>query len=188
MKFNRNNLPFLIIIVILFNLISCENEEDKKEILYKVYIDNPTQNKYTIFINGQKNKIKPKTNEIFELEEGEYHFKGLNDKQQDIFEENVKVDTTILINIAQQNYYLVSEIYSDDKSIYKRIKLDTIEINGQTLIGLFKKLPANKFFYKREWQYEMNDSMPQNLPFSKDYRAYSKLVREKDLISYYLRQ
>lgn len=169
-------------------MFSCDMEEDKKEVLFKVYIDNPSKNKYTIFINGQKNNIKPNTTEVLELEKGKYHFKALQENGKEVFEKNLNVDTNILVNISLCNYYLVKEIYSNNKEIYKTIVLDTIEMHGQTLIGLFTKLPEGKFFYKQEWQFFPEEEMPQEMQYKGKYGLYSKLVREQELIKFYYQE
>lgn len=171
-----------------FLLFSCDREDERKEILFRVYIDNPSSKKYTIFINGQKNNVKPSNTEILELEKGRYHFKAFDEKGKEIFEKNINVDTNILVNISLCNYYLVNEIYSTNKEIYKTIALDTLEISGQTLIGLFAKLPEGKYFYKQEWQFFTEEDLPAQMPYKGKYGLYSKLVREKDLINFYYQE
>jgi hypothetical protein len=182
----RNKLPIFIFFLLGVFCASCESIEVKGEILFRVFIDNPTDQPYIVFINGQKNKIKPNTNEVFELEKGEYHFKVEDKNRKELFEENIKVDTTVLLNVSDHNYYMVSEIYSDNKEIYKKIKLDTLFIMGETIIGLIEKLPKKKKHYKQKWEYHLDDTMPHNLPFNGDYSLYTKIVRERDLIDYCL--
>lgn len=186
MVLKRNKLLIFIVFLIGLFLLSCESLEEKREILFRVFIDNPTDRSYIVFINGQKNKIKPNTNEMFELEKGEYHFKVEDNNRKELFEENIKVDTTVLLNVSDHNYYLVREIYSDDKDVYKKIKLDTLNVLGETIIGIIEKLPKKKRYYKQKWDYNLDDTMPHNLPFNGDYTLYSKIVREKELLDYCL--
>ena len=78
-----NMLRNLLLGGILFLFLRCDSHDEKPEILFKVFIDNPTNEPYVVFFNGQKNSIRKNKNEVFELEKGEYHFKAVN-KNTDI--------------------------------------------------------------------------------------------------------
>ncbi len=178
-----------IAIACTFILSACHYFENKNiETTYKVYIDNPSSENLEIYINGQKNKIKKHHTEILELEPGDYHFKALNKKNEKMFECNIEVDTSLLINVTQSEYWVVGELYAETDKHWDEVQLDTISIDNHSIIGNIRRLDKNQLFYKKEWDFNLDEDFIDTMDIRKKYYIGKKIFRKDDYIKYYFNQ
>ncbi|MBP7477084.1 MAG: hypothetical protein KA797_01065 [Chitinophagales bacterium] len=179
----------LMAAAIIFLLSTCQYFEPKSiDTTYKVYLDNPSNESMDIYINGQKNKVKKHRTEILELEPGEYHFKALNKKNEKIFETNIEVDTVLLVNLTKAEYWIVGELYAETDAHWDKVKIDTLNIENHIIIGNIKQLDKNQLFYKKEWDFNLDEDFIDTMDLHKKYYVGKKVFRKQDYIKYYFNQ
>jgi hypothetical protein len=171
--------------ILLIFIASCTNNDVVIEQIHKVYIDNPTAYKYDLYINGQRNKIKANSLEILDLEDGEFHFKCLDANGKIVMEEKINIDTTILLNITKSKYLISGTLYSSKKGEWNQADVDTLVDEDKTYIGHYTILDPAKSQYKKNWNYDIDQSMPDTLELEHSSMYKSKIFLQSTYIKQY---
>lgn len=164
-----------IFIILIILTQSCQKE------MIDVTIDNPTNKKIEFYIDEQKIIIDSTTEIKYKISKGVHKLK-MHDKTQE-FSIKFVGDKTPLINPTESIYVLSETIYQLEgekidlkilnntrlhfnnrkraTKIKKMLLVDTINIAGIELIGLYKK--KNEIVIQEDWDYGVNEKVPKKI-------------------------
>lgn len=175
----------LVFFVFLFFLASCGSF-----FKVKVFIDNPANNAFTVYIDGNKHEIEKLSGLEVKLAKGEHQFIGAFETDT-IFNAIVSTTENGLLNLQKQMYVLNKELYLADESAFEKLSSDLLvlkeyEINGMTYQDADFEIFDNDTFIVEKWNYGINEDYPEEFDSeNEDYALVTKLFRIADLEKYW---
>ncbi|MCD8528891.1 MAG: hypothetical protein LRY27_02740 [Chitinophagales bacterium] len=156
----------------------------------KVYIDNPANKVFTVYIDGNKHEIENLGGLDIKLAKGEHQFVGAFNADT-VFNAVVSTTEAGMLNLQNQLYVINKELYLEDESAFdilssKLLTLDDYEINGYTYQNADFEIFENDTFIVKQWDYGVNQNYPDEFKANADnYAIVSKIFRIGDLEKYW---
>ena len=154
-----------------------------------VDIDNSGEIPLEVIIGNETHHMPPNTIKSIDLERGNYSIVVRDTEGQILSDTLFQVMEGGLINLAQGEYYIWTDLYGDPALKEDKLDEDWTEIGDQTFFGEFYPLESSKLYIEKRWDYGLQENFPEDLLGWKlaqeKYLIKSKVFRSEDLVNAY---
>ncbi|MEM6631603.1 MAG: hypothetical protein AAF694_18120 [Bacteroidota bacterium] len=154
-----------------------------------VDLDNSGGVPLEVIIGNETHLMGPNSYKSISLEQGAYDIIVRDQEGTILADTAFQVMEGGLINLAQGQYYIWTDLYGDPALKEKKLDEDWTEIGDQTFYGEFYPLETNKLYVEKRWDYGLQENFPEDLLGWKlaqeKYLIKSKVFRSEDLVDAY---
>ncbi|MEZ4775392.1 MAG: hypothetical protein R3D00_19565 [Bacteroidia bacterium] len=152
-------------------------------------MDNAGKEPIEVTIDAISYTMAPGQYQRIRLEKGRHLLKIKRKDATEAEETDFRVVEGGLLNLANSNYLIWTDLYGDPMLRESKLEEEWIEIDGHDYRGEFEKLDPTVYYIEKKWDYGLGEDFPDDLlgweMGNEKYIIKRKLFRQEELIQAY---